>query len=64
MSFEIYSKRKELRLKWDKRLRLFPFNILYCLKVFIIGINFMEPLIFHKDSIVGVNEMKSTFFLA
>jgi len=42
---------------WSKRLRLLPLNVFNRLEIFIIRIDFAETLIFHKDSIVGVNEI-------
>ena len=42
---------------WIKRLRRLPFNIFNRLKIFIVRIDFAETMIFHKDSIVGVNEI-------
>jgi len=39
------------------RLRLLPFDIFNRLKIFIVRIDFAETMIFHKDSIVGVNKI-------
>ncbi len=42
-----------------KRLWLFFLKAFDCLKIFIIRIDFLKPLILHKDSIAGVSKINT-----